>query len=457
MKLNWSLLAVAAAFALGADAAQFEVDPDFSIGSRFPISDDRRTVPNFQIFGAPQLFGDRIILTPPAPGNQRVGVWSRLPNPHDEWTLTTEFRANGGERAGGSLNLWYTARGFKDGSGSGTDTIYTSTPWDGLALVIDSHSGAPQVRGYLNDGRTNYANHHNPISLAFGHCDLDYRNKGALTQLTLTQTSRLLKVEVDGRLCFQTEKARLPKGYYFGVTAATSEIPDSFELFKFVLSAPKGATHEQLNSQQHQQQQQQRYERYDQMNQPKGHGKQADGEQPHDQAFEKWHAEVGENDHEATYYKTHEEQFADLHNRMQALTHHLASIQNQLGMFYDHIDSLHHKDEEWRQEARHSRPPRDQIDRMDARLQVIENLAMQIAGAITSKDYTQHFDELRNTLKEHHMNLLYSVPESVSHVLTTGGPKIGMMVTIVVLVQVGLAVAYVIYKKRRNSSPKKYL
>jgi mannose-binding lectin 1 len=92
-----------------------------------------------------------------------------------------------------------------------------------------------------------------------------------------------------------------------------------------------------------------------------------------------------------------------------------------------------------------------------AKIQVIENLAIQIASTITSKDYTQHFDELRKTLKEHHTNLLYSVPESVSHALTTGGPKIGMMVTIVVLVQVGLAVAYVLYKKRRNSSPKKYL
>lgn len=42
-------------------------------------------------------------------------------------------------------------------------------------------------------------------------------------------------------------------------------------------------------------------------------------------------------------------------------------------------------------------------------------------------------------------------------VLASGGPRVGMMVTFVVLVQVGLAVAYVIYKRRRNSSPKKYL
>jgi hypothetical protein len=36
MKLNWSLLAVAAAFAFGVDAVLYEVDPDFSIGARLP-------------------------------------------------------------------------------------------------------------------------------------------------------------------------------------------------------------------------------------------------------------------------------------------------------------------------------------------------------------------------------------------------------------------------------------
>lgn len=42
-------------------------------------------------------------------------------------------------------------------------------------------------------------------------------------------------------------------------------------------------------------------------------------------------------------------------------------------------------------------------------------------------------------------------------VLSHGGPRMGVMVIIMVVVQVALAGCYVIYKKRRNSSPKKYL
>jgi hypothetical protein len=44
----------------------------------------------------------------------------------------------------------------------------------------------------------------------------------------------------------------------------------------------------------------------------------------------------------------------------------------------------------------------------------IENLAAQIANTIAAKDYSKHFEELRNTLKEHHSNLLYSVPDTVT-------------------------------------------
>ena len=94
---------------------------------------------------------------------------------------------------------------------------------------------------------------------------------------------------------------------------------------------------------------------------------------------------------------------------------------------------------------------------------------------MTSKDFSSHFEELRKTLHEHHNNLLYAVPDTVHQgipsccfvavvradgclaVLTHGSPRLGMMVTIVVVVQVALAGCYVIYKRRRNSSPKKYL
>jgi mannose-binding lectin 1 len=301
---------------------------DFALSFVVRISDDHKTIPGFQISGTPQLLSDRIILTPPTPGNQRVGIWAAQANPHDEWSVTIEFRASGGERAGGSLHLWYTSRGKNGGSGTGQDTIYTSKPWDGLALVIDSHSGTSGIRAYLNDATKDYSQHHNPVSLAFAHCDFDYRNKGALSKVTLTQDSKVFKAEVDGKLCFQTDKGRVPKGYFFGITAATSENPDSFELFKFTVgAAPNDGSkaHEEPKAQQQGGKQQHQHQHQQNLNQKPKHQQQdqlyerTSGKLPHEEDFEEWHNEAGEEEHDASYYGNQEEQFTDLHNRLQAL------------------------------------------------------------------------------------------------------------------------------------------
>ncbi|KAI5814234.1 concanavalin A-like lectin/glucanase domain-containing protein [Pyronema omphalodes] len=476
MKLLWSLslLAIPAV-----QAVQYHVDTDYSIGARHPISEDHRTLPGFQIFGSPQLLSDRVILTPPAPGNQRVGLWSNTPNPHDEWHLTSEFRANGGERPGGSLHIWYTSRGGM--GGTGTESIYTAKPFDGLALVIDSHIGHGSVRGYLNDGSKDFSQHHNPASLAFGHCSFDYRNKGSLSKITMMQSANQLRVDVDGQQCFQTSEAKLPRGYFWGITAATTEQPDSFELFNFILSGPASDLNrpkEQVGQQQQQQppaqQNYQTQQQHGQQQEPikrqmKGTGKhmpadkefeRATGKLPHEEDWEEWRPEIYEEDHDASYYKDQASQFADLHNRIQGLTHHLAQLQEQLGMIYDRVDSLHHKEQDARDEQRHSRVlliPREQIDRMEVRLNVVERIATDIASAVVAKDYSAHFEDLKKTLNEHHSNLLFHVPDTMHQVLASGGPKIWLMVTIVVFVQVALAGGYIIYKKRRNSSPKKYL
>lgn len=61
---------------------------------------------------------------------------------------------------------------------------------------------------------------------------------------------------VDDKVCFQTPKVILPAGNVFGVTAATPDNPDSFELFKFVVT-PGAQVTAQFAEQTTQQQQQQ--------------------------------------------------------------------------------------------------------------------------------------------------------------------------------------------------------
>lgn len=108
----------------------------------------------------------------------------------------------------------------------------------------------------MNDGTIAYNQHSNVDSLAFGHCDYAYRNLGRPSVIKIEQSSSLFQVTVDDKVCFQTSKVILPAGNQFGVTAATPDNPDSFEIFKFVVTSGAQAT-AQFAEQTMQQQQQQ--------------------------------------------------------------------------------------------------------------------------------------------------------------------------------------------------------
>ena len=389
-----------------------------------------------------------------------MGLWAKRGNPHEQWTLTTEFRAAGAGGAGGSLHIWYTGNGARAGVGAsqGVDTIYTSKPWDGLALVIDSHTGQGQVRGYLNDGRQDYSHHHNPTSLAFAHCDFDYRNKGVLSQVKLTRDKWYLTVEVDGKLCFQIDKVPLPKGYFFGITAATSDIPDSFELFKFLTEAPpRNEGHADGHIDLKDQQQQHGQQNQGQQNQ--GQQQQGGAAQPdpaHEpqmpgaaggKSFGEWKMEPGEEDHEAAFYKSQEAQFADLHNRLQALTHHLAAVQEKLGIMHDRIDALHKKEDEWRQKDEERRREDEKWRQKDGeRRREDEKWRQEVRSHRVALEQLNRMESQLSIL-----------PDAVGKALTSSSPMIGMMEAVLVIIQVVLAGSYVLYKRRRNTSSKKYL
>lgn len=60
----------------------------------------------------------------------------------------------------------------------------------------------------MNDGSIDYKNHHSVDSLAFGHCDLAYRNLGRPSSIQIKQEANSFEVVVDHRQCFFTDKVR---------------------------------------------------------------------------------------------------------------------------------------------------------------------------------------------------------------------------------------------------------
>ncbi|KAH8803122.1 concanavalin A-like lectin/glucanase domain-containing protein [Xylogone sp. PMI_703] len=428
-------LSLLAWISLWAGARASYIAADLSFGNRRTLSRDRQSIAGFHLVGdphPPEILSNKIILTPPAPGNQRGAVWADKPLQHTEWTTNVDFRTTGPERGSGNFQIWYTKNGREDAS---TASIYTAKKFDGLALVIDQYAGsAGYIRGFLNDGSIDYQSHHSVDSLAFGHCEYAYRNLGRPSRLSIKHTNEIFRVDIDGRLCFESNKIKLPVGYFFGMSAASSDNPDSFEVFKFIVNTeslePEMQTPGQFNDQQRLVQAEQAEDG------PTNHA--AEGDIP---TFSD-PPEV-----QASSIRDAEAQFADLHNRLQAMMRHILAINRDLTAsqqsIKDRLNGIENK------LAR-----LEKLDRLDA-ISGIDNRISSISNDVrqTKNDLHTALDRqisgLRSAVSAQHNSVLGAVASSA--------PRIGMYILVVVGSQLLLVVCYVLYKRRRNGSYKKYL
>ncbi|KAJ6021131.1 hypothetical protein N7540_006635 [Penicillium herquei] len=381
------------------------------------ISPSRDSIPGWNINGEnfdPSLLSDKLIITPPYPGNVRGSAWAQSPVALSEWSAEFQFRASGPERASGNLQLWYT----KDGEARvGTSSIYTVGPFDGFAL-------GGSIRGFLNDGTTDYRTHRSVDSLAFGHCNYPYRNLGRPSVVKLKHTNSFFEVTVDDKVCFSTDKVILPSGNTFGLTAATPENPDSFEIFKFVLESASGQTVPQGNPSQQQKEQQQEQQQVLTRNAP-----------PAPQAG-------SDKDYSA--------QFFDLNNRFQSQSKATNAILQE-------IKAQALKSEERHAEASRILASRDQVSSLEARLQRIESMLQSIQRDLEGKDYSSRFNQLQDTLRTSHLSLTENLHGHLLNVITASTPRMGFFIFLIIAFQILLAVSYVVYKRRRANMPKKFL
>ncbi|KAI4246012.1 MAG: hypothetical protein L6R40_002228 [Gallowayella cf. fulva] len=331
-----------------------------------------------------------------------------------EWTAEFEFRATGPERGGGNLQIWYTKEGRPQAE---TPSIYTTGAFDGLALVIDMYGGkvgdpASVINPMLI--RENIG-HHAVESLAFGHCDFSYRNLGRPSRVQIKHLAESFEVLVDGRRCFSSDKIRLPSGYYFGISAASADTPDSFEVYKFVASAAPGITRELPRR-----------------------------DPPGQQAPPASNPGAATNDQGSRGASADAQvagQFTDLQNRLQTLSQSLDNI-------FREVQQLATKSEARHQDLSHKFMSGEQLNAMDARIRNIEN---------TLQGYSGQFSNIQSSLKDSHSTLNEGLTQQMTHIISTKSPKMSSFVIVVVVFQLLLAGSYVIYKRRRANGPKKYL
>ncbi|KAI2639657.1 concanavalin A-like lectin/glucanase [Hypomontagnella submonticulosa] len=437
----------ALAFGLAATAGYAEAQAQFlvnelSFGYTGRINDrGQATVPGFSIQGTPnvpEVLSNKIILTPPHPGNTRGAVWADQPNKYSQWVADVDFRVNGPERGTGNLNIWLARRGNQE---IGSSSVYTVNRFDGLVLVIDLHGGSGgMIRGFLNDGTTDFKAHQSVDSLAFGHCTYPYRNLGRPSQIKLRQTSQVFKVEVDGRLCFESDKISIPPGYYFGITAAAGDNPDSFEIFKMVtMTENLDAKHDAPPQQQQQQQNQNQAQAQTSYGRKTNNRNNANADDAFDDSIP---------DAVADSITETKAQFADLHNRLQSTNHHLSTIFRQVTSLGNLGEKRHEEVSKAVNDVKQILSRLDKLDALQNELiktqRELREMKSDIGLKVKDTEYA-----MKNFIGSNHGTML-------EHVAIQAAPKHGKLIFIIIGSQILIVAAY-IYYERKKIMPKKYL
>jgi mannose-binding lectin 1 len=225
-------------------------------------------------------------------------------------------------------------------------------------------------------------------------------------------------------------------GYYFGITAASAETPDSFEVFKFVTTTesrtpdildPNAANQQQYMASGSEQQGQNQQ----QSNNP--------GDIP---SF----SDPPEVD--AKEIRNSDAQFADLHNRLQAMMRHISALNRDLNDYKQQasVRSENLAAQMSRMEA--SIGKLDYLSAMDKKMDNIQNDVKQTKSDLHNA-LDRHVAGLRSAVREGHQSMLGTLADSA--------PRIGMFVFVVLGSQALLVGAYLLYKRRKANSPKKYL
>ena len=146
-------------------------------------------IPNFTLDGQhglpPEILSDRVILTPPWPGNQRRSIWSDHGQTDEHWSAELEFRVSGQEHSTGNMQLWYT----KQKHDIMDESIYTVGKWDGLAIVVSAYGGhGGSIRGFMND-RTISVSNIRPIPIVVPTCPMIRRSLTTIEAMVNANTN----------------------------------------------------------------------------------------------------------------------------------------------------------------------------------------------------------------------------------------------------------------------------
>ncbi|KIW05596.1 uncharacterized protein PV09_03468 [Verruconis gallopava] len=435
----------------------------------------------------PELHRDRVVLTPPWPGSRKGSIWAQKPEVELEWEASFEFRATGPENGNGNLQFWYARNAIED---INTNSIYTVGTFDGVAIVISQaggKAGVGTVRAFLNDGSINFASHHNIDELSFGQCDFAYRNLGKFSKITIEQTYWTFKVHVDGQKCIETYSIHLPHNYRFGLTAASSEPPDSFEVKSFIVHKMKegkkiihdhGPSYKPDWHEYDSEEEQWSHDAADWLKQSNKEGrskpkskpqqkplKSPSGKQDSPDSEWKWLSdEESSKFADASTFKTAFAWFSDSHDRLEV-------IQKQVNLLYEDLTLM--KKQIQTQLDKISADVHTMLGDTDNTKHTVETLEKEVnviknsLGALGNNDLKNDIATLKTILENNgHTKLLLDQLHmalndnhlTLSDAIANNSPSLNFFAFLIIASNVMLLVSYVAYVRRKEASmPKKWL
>lgn len=411
----WALQLLLVGLSLGRANAQNIIER-LSFGHKQPISDNQFSIPGWSLLGeghVPQILSDKVVVTPPVGGNKRGALWTENKNTQDQWTLAVDFRVNGDERAGGNMNIWY----LRDGPSTvSTGSVYTTSKFEGLVIVVDTVGGVQKIRGFLNDGSTDYKGQQSIEGLAFGHCDYRYRGLGRPSQLQIMHSTSGLEVRIDNQPCFSTSRVRLPTEYNFGLTAASSDPPDSFEVYRFQLNASGPGA-----------------------GMP---GRRLRGDSPNTVPEPEYRA--------AAEFATSGAQFTDLHSRLHVLSETMHNLLEEIKRQAGVADAR-------QQEIIRQFGTSQSAGNIDSRLSNLERLIADLHSDHKSTDHRGQYEKLSQQIQSSHAGLTEHLPNRMREYVQNHTPRIGFIAFSFMAFQ-SVCLAILLWQKYRKSTmPKKYL
>lgn len=194
------------------------------------------------------FYNSNLVRLVPDRQSKRGGFWSTIPTDYSDWEVTFGMHIHGSSAIGADgLAFWY-AKEPSIGSLFGNDEMFT-----GIGVVVDTYDNEnsgihPYMFAINNDGQHgfDFQDHdhlrdHVPAGqdaiYTFGElngCTAKIRNTKSPVHVTVRYLDQKLtvsyKIDSDDQKCLEIPKITLPKGYYFGFTAATGDLADDHDI-----------------------------------------------------------------------------------------------------------------------------------------------------------------------------------------------------------------------------------